>query len=985
MCGSKKPATTTTSTAPPPEVMAAYQALLARATPLADTPYQQYTGARVAGFSGDQNAAFQTVRDAQGVAQPYIDQATGYATIGANPITGAQIANYQNPYQEQVIDATMADFNTQNARQLSDVRGNAALRGALGGNRVAVAEALAGEQQNRTQSPILANMRAQGWNSALGAAQADRGAAAQGAYTFGNLGNQALTTNLTGATAQYGMGAQQQALDQAGLNVPYQNFQEARAYPFQTTSWLSGITSGLGSQMGGTSTTSQPAPSPLNAIIGAAGTAAGGYLSTLSDDKAKDNIIPIGEMFDGTPLYRFNYKGSDETEIGVMASDVQQRDPGAVSRGPDGMRYVNYDRATAPAAMQGHYASGGGVGGSVRDIPGSGFMQMIPGSDSSNPLGGGFIGMMGDPGELRDNPFAWGLGGMAYKAIKGKAEGGPVMPYMGGFIPGMPITRGQGAPRGGAPAPASDNAAGNALQNLASMYRRRPGTTEDHGLGSWDAEVSPAVDGMYRGGGVVPRGYDDGGVVESDLPFQPSMGTLGSAMPMMRPPAGIPRSISGDDAMTGEGANASGAGGRFMDGPSSPWQNGQAVLPLQNAFGQSFTGSATDGTPVQMISTGQQRPTGVVPPAPIANGPIARPRTFAAPAMAPPDGVGGGDDGDPKSPTIANGGGSAAAPGGSTTDPNMRNVGLALMMAGLRTMASRSPWAGVAIGEGGQAGVQTYMHADQQGHQNRFSQQQIDLRARQLQEQARHNSAVESRENYTAISGAAGQPGIILNRNTGRYEIADREFGGRGTGGAGANPSRVREAEWMVQNGIAPDLATAHASLRESINSGTFSLRSIETIVNRLGMEEETGRRPRSSPAAREAEARRLLADRRRLNPGAYAPDPQPQPAAPPAPAQNPPAPAGGSTPAAPAGGPTPAPQGNQPGAVSGFLENLFQGGLARPPAPAASAGPVAPTVPPGVTNPQRAEWSPSRRQWRDVVTNRVFDENGRPVSGTGN
>ena len=47
----------------------------------------------------------------------------------------------------------------------------------------------------------------------------------------------------------------------------------------------------------------------------------------------------------GLELYRFRYKGSDHTlYVGVMAQEVQNIDPKAVSRDHDGYLRVDYDR-----------------------------------------------------------------------------------------------------------------------------------------------------------------------------------------------------------------------------------------------------------------------------------------------------------------------------------------------------------------------------------------------------------------------------------------------------------------------------------------------------------------------------------------------------------------------------------------------------------------------------------------------------------------
>lgn len=69
-----------------------------------------------------------------------------------------------------------------------------------------------------------------------------------------------------------------------------------------------------------------------------------GFVSSLafSDIRLKENIIHIGEE-NGYPLYLFNYRGSDQKHIGVMAQDVMKVQPEAVVETPSGYLAVNYD------------------------------------------------------------------------------------------------------------------------------------------------------------------------------------------------------------------------------------------------------------------------------------------------------------------------------------------------------------------------------------------------------------------------------------------------------------------------------------------------------------------------------------------------------------------------------------------------------------------------------------------------------------------
>ena len=59
----------------------------------------------------------------------------------------------------------------------------------------------------------------------------------------------------------------------------------------------------------------------------------------------KDDIREVGELDNGLPVYSFRYKGDPKTQIGLMAQDVEKRDPKAVGS-LFGLKTVDYRRAT---------------------------------------------------------------------------------------------------------------------------------------------------------------------------------------------------------------------------------------------------------------------------------------------------------------------------------------------------------------------------------------------------------------------------------------------------------------------------------------------------------------------------------------------------------------------------------------------------------------------------------------------------------------
>lgn len=253
---------TQTSTSPNPQAGAAYSSLLTQAGNVAATPYQAYQGELTAPVNAQQTAGISGINNYANFAQPYIQQAAGLATDASTPLTAAQIQQYQSPYTQSVVNATQNQFNNQNAQQQQQVLSNAAQQGALGGNRVGVTQGIVAGQQQLAQAPVIAGLENQGYQTGLQTALAEQQAQAQGAYSLGALGTAGQNAGLTGAGAQVGAGTLQQGTQQAQDTAAYQQYMQQLAYPFQTTQWLAGVDTGVGSQLGGTSTGSTTAPAP---------------------------------------------------------------------------------------------------------------------------------------------------------------------------------------------------------------------------------------------------------------------------------------------------------------------------------------------------------------------------------------------------------------------------------------------------------------------------------------------------------------------------------------------------------------------------------------------------------------------------------------------------------------------------------------------------------------------------------------------------
>ena len=370
MCGKGGGGTTTqvTNSRPPEEVIQNYNYVMGLAKDAQKAPFTPYTGEFTAPLTQTQQAGISNVNQAQGMALPAYATGAGLTMQGAQGVTPqfsqAGLQPYMSPYLNSVVGATMANINEQNASQRNALAGSAIQRGAFGGDRDKVAQAELARQQGLSTGQTIGNLLQSGYGQALGQynqniaqQQADQARRLAAGQQLASLGEGAQKSVLSGAQAQLAAGAQEQATNQALDTAKYNQFLSQQAYPFQTLSWLGSLATGLGSNMGGTSTSSTTAPASSGAanIFGALGA-----LASLpwSDERLKENKEVVGKTFDGQPIYKFNYKGDDVTQMGLMAQDVEHKHPEAV-HSLGGLKKVDYDVALDQSANRGHYYSGG--------------------------------------------------------------------------------------------------------------------------------------------------------------------------------------------------------------------------------------------------------------------------------------------------------------------------------------------------------------------------------------------------------------------------------------------------------------------------------------------------------------------------------------------------------------------------------------------------------------------------------------------------
>jgi hypothetical protein len=319
---------------------------------------------RVAGQNQMQLQGYSGIQGQLGQYSPQVNEALGMTSASGQNITGEDIARYQSPYTQQVINATMANAQQQQGAGMQNVVGNQIAQNAQGGDRAMLQKALTQGQYAMANNQTIANLEQQGYNTALATAQGEKGRQLQAGMGLMSEAGAAQNYNLQGLGALIGAGGALQGQQQSEYNAATQNATSQTMWPMQLQQWLAGITGSMGSLMGGTTTgtgKTEEHPGFYNYL----GAGMGG-LSAMSDERVKENKKVVGELFDGQKVYAYNYKGDPTTQLGLMAQEVERHHPESVGQTEDGIKTVQYDMATDRAAKRGNFADGGtpGFGGS---------------------------------------------------------------------------------------------------------------------------------------------------------------------------------------------------------------------------------------------------------------------------------------------------------------------------------------------------------------------------------------------------------------------------------------------------------------------------------------------------------------------------------------------------------------------------------------------------------------------------------------------
>ena len=152
---------------------------------------------------------------------------------GMGQTAAGGMAAYQNPYENQVVQQTLRDVGSAAQMGLNQIGAQAPQARAFGGSRQGIAEAEAMKGYTQQMADAAGRLRAQGFNTALGASQADLGRQLGAAGQLAGLGQQSFGYGQQIQDQQMRQGAVQQAAMQQLIDAGRQQYAGYAGAPTQ--------------------------------------------------------------------------------------------------------------------------------------------------------------------------------------------------------------------------------------------------------------------------------------------------------------------------------------------------------------------------------------------------------------------------------------------------------------------------------------------------------------------------------------------------------------------------------------------------------------------------------------------------------------------------------------------------------------------------------------------------------------------------------
>ena len=255
---------------------------------------------------------------------------------------GPRAAAQQAGAEDRLLRGLSGEIDTATFNPMMDALGRQATSqltsNILPGIREGITSTQAGggTRGDLVQANAIAAANQQMLNKAAEMTYGAQQAAQDRAVNFAKLYPSIMSAPLGMASAIGDVGAARRAMTQETINRDMARRQYDSTAPQQA---LQNYMAMIQGNYGGTTTQTTPGPSGLQTIGQIAQIAA--PFMTGSDIRIKENIVPEGARWKGLQIYNYNYRGDPTPRRGVMAQEVEQLRPDAVTT-IGGIKHVNY-------------------------------------------------------------------------------------------------------------------------------------------------------------------------------------------------------------------------------------------------------------------------------------------------------------------------------------------------------------------------------------------------------------------------------------------------------------------------------------------------------------------------------------------------------------------------------------------------------------------------------------------------------------------
>ena len=274
---------------------------------LAGTPFEGYTGQRVAGLDPRTTAGYQSLMQGNQGSNAALQGMVGNLGFTGGPLN---VNEFMNPYMDEVIGGVRGDFNRMRESSLNAVGGDATSQGAFGGSRHGIAEGTALGEIARAEGSTIGGLRQSGYQSAVQNAMANRGQMGMMGLSAAQMLNQFQTQQ---GMAGIGLGQAQQGVNQGNMDARFQEFMRRVNQPGQNLGALQGI---MGASPYGTTTETTSEGNWMNTLAGLgatgasffggpAGAAVGGLMNSGGSGQPNFQYRAPTNAFGPTPNFGF--------------------------------------------------------------------------------------------------------------------------------------------------------------------------------------------------------------------------------------------------------------------------------------------------------------------------------------------------------------------------------------------------------------------------------------------------------------------------------------------------------------------------------------------------------------------------------------------------------------------------------------------------------------------------------------------------------